>query len=257
MGSAPSRSWDGNRVGSRLWMGDAARLLRTNVSAYGGPVWLVTVTAPGADVLPWDGVRVELQAAHDWNATAGDRWSELHRRARQVVRRSGHDVVIIGGAWQMHRRGVLHLHLILGFALGPDRAAAWSYVNALRARTAAHGFGFVDARDRDGKAGRSGVFEHPERAAGYLTRYLTQSSQFLGALGLPARPRRLLWVTRRMTQQTGCTMGRLRRARYLYVIRSGRSVIARAGGLPEWFRDARELAAVSALLAAPGGARAP
>lgn len=244
-----------------------------NLLAYGGPIMLVTFTGPGvARGLPWaciaDGcegacretpgsgcsvcgcLHTDPSAAAEWNRTAQSRWSELHRRASQDVKRAGYEHVQIGGAWQMQGRGVLHGHLAEGFKWR-HRAGTWAYVNALRARSAEFGFGTIDARDRDGKAGRSGVFEVPERAAAYLSGYLGNSSQFLAAIASENRPARLAWVSSKMTMQTGCTMRRLRRARYLYVIRSGRSIIALAGRLPEWFKDAHELQLVSSLLAAP------
>lgn len=241
-------------VGGRLWFGDVRRVLMTNLLAYGGSVWLVTITAPGSDLLPWgeDG-KVVLHAAHEWNRTAPKRWSQLHRRAQQEVRRAlGDGDTVLAYAWQMQRRGVLHLHLVLGFDTGHERSVAWRYVQELRARAREHGFGFIDARDRDGRAGRSTVME-PHRAAGYVSRYLSDSSQMVEAINAKHRPARLIYVTRRLTRSTSCTMTRLRRARYLYMIRAGRSsIVAEAGRLPAWFRDQAELIRVQSLLAAPG-----
>lgn len=236
-----------SRVGSSVWFGDVKRLLLTNLLSYGGSCWLVTVTAPGEDVLPWDGRRVVQHAAHEWNKTAQRRWSELHRRALQATRRAGHDVRSLARVWQMQKRGVLHLHLVLGVDSPADAAAARRYVLELRRRSTEFGFGFIDARDRDGKTGRSTVMA-PERAAGYLSSYLGESSQLREAIALRERPRRLVWVASSLTGSTYCTMRRLRRARFLYVIRSGRSVLALAGRLPEWFSDPHEHAAVSGLL---------
>lgn len=243
-----------NQVGGRLWFGDVRRALFTNLLAYGGRVWLLTVTAPGADVLPWDGRQVEQHAAHEWNRTAARRWRELHRRALQETGRAGHSVTRLARVWQLQSRGVLHLHLVVGVDSVEELAAARYYVHELRARAREYGFGFIDARDRDGKTGRSTLME-PERAAGYLSRYLGESAQLVQALQLAHRPHRLIWIAPALTSSTSCTMRRLRRARYLYVIRTGRSVIARAGRLPAWFGDQVELARVSGLLtvAAPAG----
>lgn len=240
-------------VGGRLWFGDVRRLLMTNLLAYGGNVWLVTVTAPGADLLPWgEGRKVEPQAAHEWNRTAPKRWSELHRRAQQEVKRAhGDNCTFLAYAWQMQGRGVLHIHLALGFSTARERALAWRYVQELRERTRQFGFGFVDAVDRDGRSGKSRVLE-PHRAAGYMSRYLADSTQLVEAIASKDRPARIIYVTNRLTQQTSCTMSRLRRARFLFWIRRGESsVVARAGRLPLWFRDQRELVRVQSLLAAP------
>jgi hypothetical protein len=235
-------------VGSRIWFGDVKRLLLTNLLAYGGSCWLVTVTAPGDDQLPRDeSGKVVLHAAHEWNRTAQRRWSELHRRALQATRRAGFDVKSLARVWQMQSRGVLHLHLVLGVGQVAEHAAARRYVQELRARSDQFGFGFIDAVDRDGKSGRSRVME-PHRAAGYLSHYLGESSQLREAIALEDRPRRLVWVSSSLTRATSCTMGRLRRSRLLYVIRRGDSVLALAGRLPRWFGDPIEYAAVAGLL---------
>lgn len=238
----------GNRVGSRLWFGDVRRLLLTNLLAYRGSCWLVTVTPPGKEVLPWDGQKVELHAAHEWNRTAARRWSELHRWAAQATARAGHDLSSLARVWQMQSRGVLHLHLVLGVESPAEQAAARYYVACLRRRSREFGFGFIDAVDRDGKSGKSRVME-PHRAAGYLSHYLGESSQLVQAIALDARPQRLVWISTRLTMLTGCTRRRLRRARFLWSIRNfGPGVLRYAGELPVWFRDPLELARVSGLL---------
>ena len=239
-----------NRVGSRLWLGDVRRLLFANLDVYGGRVWLVTVTAPGADLLPWDGRTIETAAANEWNRTAAARWRELHRRAYQATRREfGPDVLqTLARVWQLQKRGALHVHLVLGFDSALEVAAARFYVACLRERNREFGFGYVDARDRDGRTGRSTVME-PRRAAGYLSRYLGESAQLLGAIALVFRPRQMIWVANRLKRASGVTMRRLRRARYLWWIRRGESrVFMLAGRLPVWFRDPIELAAVQSLL---------
>lgn len=215
----------------------------TNLLGYGGTVWLVTVTGPGHDVLPAG----DTAARDEWNRTAPARWSELHRRAQQASRRAGWAVNLLGYAWQLQKRGVLHVHLVLGANTHYEHAAARRYVDELRARTREHGFGFVDAVDRDGKSGKSRMME-PHRAAGYLSRYLSDSSQFMEALSMRNRPSRLVWITPRLTRATLCTRRRLRRVRYLWHIRNGTSTaLAIAGQLPRWFADPFEYQAVSAL----------
>jgi hypothetical protein len=176
----------------------------------------------------------------------------MHRRAQQNVRRRlGDGDTVLAYAWQLQARGVLHLHLVLGFDSPREQAVAWAYVRELRRLAPEHGFGFIDARDRDGKRGRSMVME-PHRAAGYVSRYLGESAQLVQAIALAYRPQRLVYVARRLTTVTGCTRRRLRRARYLWWLRqSAVSVVRYAGELPAWFTDAREYALVNSLLAAP------
>jgi hypothetical protein len=229
-------------------------MLRANLHAGPDQVALVTITAPGADVLPWDGDHVEATAAVIWNRTAAERWSKLNRACRERLRRADLKSPLLSYVWQLQRRGVLHAHLVLDFGHDDDKAATYAYVQALRDLATEYGFGFIDFRDRDGRAGRSSVM--PRRvAAGYLSRYAAKGGQLAEAAALPARarPRRLLYVSRRLTAVSLCTMRRLRSVRFLYWIRSGNSSVlfARAGRLPDWFGDPTEYGAVCALAQAP------
>lgn len=220
------------RVGSNLWLGDVKRLLRSNLTAAAERLWLVTVTAPGQAVLPCDhvtcgekgphpqrssdGCRVDAGHAATWNRSAARRWREVNRQAQQTVRRRlGHPSPVVAGVWQLQARGVLHLHLLLAFDTDADRLAAHAYVSELRRLCPLHGFGYVDARDRDGKAGKSGVME-AAKAAGYVSRYLGESTQFVAAIATRERPRRLVYVASRVTRSTHVTMRRLRRSRHLW-----------------------------------------
>lgn len=236
-------------------MGDVQRMLRANLAVTSADrVALVTITAPGAEVLPWSQDfpgRVVPECAVEWNRTAAQRWSALNRACRERLRRAGHKSPLLSYVWQLQRRGLLHLHLVLAFGHGEDEQAARAYVAALKELARNYGFGFVDFRDRDGKAGRSSVMPR-EIAAGYLSRYSAKGGQLAEAAALEpgARPRRLLYVARSLTARSLVTMRRLRRVRYLWWIRRGQSsVLARAGSLPRWFGDSDELAAVIALAA--------
>jgi hypothetical protein len=233
----------------------------TNLLSYGGAVWMVTVTAPGKDVLPEDpeatywnakqrkwSPKVVPHAAHEWNASAQERWSELHRWAYQATcREFGVGVKSLARVWQMQGRGVLHNHLCLGVGSPREHAIARYYVAKLRERTAEFGFGYIDARDRGPKS----TVMARERAAGYLSSYTAYSSQLVEAVAVKDRPRRLVWVSPDLTADTFCTMRRLRRVRYLHVIRSGNRLFANAGRLPHWFRDQVELPKVQALYTPP------
>jgi len=111
-------------------------------------------------------------------------------------------------------------------------------------------FGYIDARDRAGKIGKSTVMEG-RRAAGYLSKYLGESSQLRRAVALKHRPRRLVWVSRSLTARTSVTMRRLRRTRHLWATRAGLCPP------PIWAMDYVELVKVSALLRNPVMAQAP
>lgn len=235
-------------------MGDVQRMMRANLAAGPDRVALVTVTAPGADVLPWDGSHVEARAAVEWNRTAARRWSKLNRTIRERLRRAGYASPLLSYVWQLQRRGVLHAHLVLAFGHGDEEAAARLYVAALRELAPAHGFGFIDFRDRDGKAGRSSVMPR-EVAAGYLSRYAADSGQLVEAARLEVRPTRLVYVSRSLTSVSLVTMRRLRRVRYLWVLSKLPAAavfsLARIGHRPRWLSDPVEFAAVASLARAP------
>lgn len=256
-------SWSKNRAGSYLWLGDVTRCLMQNLSQAGEAVALITVTAPGSQFLPWAcsqdhvhsgklGCKASESHAREWNASAQRRWSALHRAASQSVRRQlGRGFPLLAIEWQMQARGVLHVHVVGSWETELDRIGVKLYVAELRRLTASHGFGYVDFRDRAGKTGKPSVMA-AHRAGSYLSRYLGESSQLLEAVQAKHRPRRLVYITPKLTTRTGCTMRNLRRVRYLHVIRSGRSsVIALAGTLPAWFKDRSQLAVIEALYRPP------
>jgi hypothetical protein len=235
------------RVGGNLWLGDVKRLLRSNLTAAADRLWLITVTAPGQAVLPCahatcghkgphsqrsaEGCRVDAGHAATWNRSAARRWREVNRQAQQNVRRRlGHPSPVVAGVWQLQARGVLHLHLLLAFDTDADRLSARAYVDELRRLCPLHGFGYVDARDRDGKNGKSTVME-AAKAAGYVSRYLGESTQFVAAIATRERPRRLVYVASRVTRSTHVTMRRLRRSRHLWSYR------ARLCAPPHWLRS--------------------
>lgn len=247
-------------------MGDVTRLLRENFSAGPEHVWLLTVTAPGAHRFPCspatcghkgkhvqrqaDGCRVDPRAAEGWNRTCEKRWSEVHRRARQRVRRQGLNLAFLARVFQMQARGLLHVHVAVGYEGTEQQLAAIAYMKALKELAPQFGFGFVDGRNR---GGGSTVMAR-ERAANYLSPYLggsavsmAEQSQFGKAVSsrVVHRP---VFVSHVLTQTTRCTMRNLRRVRFLYWIRSGRSIFAQAGRLPAWFRNPVEYQAVVRLL---------
>src|SRR5829696_7515820 len=165
-------------------MGDVARLLRENLAVGPESVWLLTATAPGAKVLPCstytcgkkgrhaqrsrDGCRVDGRAAQEWNRTCSYRWSQLHRRARQVVRRQGLDLFFVARVFQMQVRGVLHVHVVVGHETQEQRDAAWAYRQALKDLAPEWQFGNVDGRN----VGDGSTVMRRERATSYLSPYL-------------------------------------------------------------------------------------
>jgi hypothetical protein len=215
------------------------RKLRENVRAYGGLVCMVTLTAPGEDGgLLWDrsqcrhaegercsgrkGCRVVRGLAVLWNEGSRRWWRELNRIAKQradrVVRGLGYErrCGLVVYAWELQKRGVWHLHIVLPMETAPERAWSRAYASALRELGPSRDFGFVDTKPLD----------HPQearRVAGYLSKYLAKWNGD-GKLELSetvtAAGRTLLnYVSRDLTGLTGCTMRTLRLARLVWAHR--------------------------------------
>lgn len=199
-----------------LWAGDTRRRLLANISAYDGPVALVTVTAPGKARLP------NREAMWRWNTTAPARWRELHRAAAQIARRKHGKLTLLAWTWEYQRRGALHKHPVLGVKTARELAAAHTYVQALHDLAGVYGFGFVDrGRAHGGK--RSLEVIPAERAGRYVAKYLSP----LDAAGKPTMsetvtrpdvPPLVAYVSRTLTLQTGVTMRYLRWCRLAFVL---------------------------------------
>jgi hypothetical protein len=219
-----------------LWAGDQRRKLFVNLGHYAEvqpvdrkpSVVLLTVTAPGADALPWDehhcrglgehrhsgtlGCRVRSSPARDWNAAAAGRWRDLHRAAYVRCRREGLRPHLLTRVWEMQHRGVLHVHPVLAFTTPGDRRAARRYVAHLAELAPSFGFGFVDRKLQP---------MHARAAAAYLSAYFVtgrrEKAQLHQSVMHPAMPRSIVHVSTRLTRATGCTMRRLRLHRFVHV----------------------------------------
>jgi hypothetical protein len=209
--------------------------------AYGGLVSMTTLTAPGvAAGLVWDearcthppdvkcdgriGCKVVQAAADQWNESSRRWWRELNRIAKQHadrrVRALGYHKRggLLAYGWELQKRGVWHLHIVLGMRTAPEREWARAYVDALRRLGPSKGFGFVDekplARPREAT-----------RGAWYLSKYLAkwqpdgtlEVSETVTAAGRTL----LTYVSRDLTTLTGCTMRGLRNARLVWAWREG------------------------------------
>jgi hypothetical protein len=247
--------WHGGRCKRRdcpayapIYLRDQAERLRENLSAWQGKTCLVTLTAPGADVLPWDptrcppgehkcsgklGCRVDWLAAARWNGTVTKQLWDLLKPARERTRRKHGEnaVVVLAYVCEAQRRGVFHPHVVLGYRTAADRAALETFVNALRQLRGEYGFG----------RGRHGSFDggKPDRFKGsdagrYISKYLRPDgakSCFVPLLEAVGRitPRdpitgrhknlvRPVFVSPRLTKITGITMGFLRFCRRVFML---------------------------------------
>jgi hypothetical protein len=224
-----------------IWARDTMRKIRENLRMYGGLVCMCTLTAPGeAAGLVWDrslcahrpgepcdgrkGCRVVDGAAELWNERSRGWWRELNRicklRADRKLRRLGHDKK--GGLllyeWELQKRGVWHLHFVLGMETAVEQVWAREYARAMRELAPAKGFGFVDVRP----------LRHPEpaeRVARYLSKYLAKYKRD-GSMEVTetvqAAGRTLLnFVSRKLTARSGVTMRALRNVRIAWAWKKG------------------------------------
>lgn len=223
---------------SGLWAGDVRVKLFAAVRAYGdlckvreARVLLLTVTGPGKEAgLVWDpsvcedkgphrhsgleGCKVAAAPAAAWNERAPTWWTELHRQASQAAHRAtGRRPVLIARPWELQRRGILHVHPLLGYSTPAERAAADAYQRELAERAQRHGFGYVD-RKRQVRA--------PSAAAAYLSSYFVAGKKgkmtLRESVTCRSMPHSIVYVNPALSQHSGVTMRSLRLRRYAWRI---------------------------------------
>ena len=198
---------------------------------------MFSVTAPGADLYPFDpqfcshspsqrcsgalGCRVDPEAAAAFNKNAGRWWSELHRAAKvRADRATGHKGKLLARVWEKQKRGLAHVHGVIGVQSPFERAWAEAYVTALREMAPRYGFGFVDGWHKIGRK-----FWPGQQAGGYLSSYFVRGTGRKSAItenvAAGDLPRLVVFVSRDLTRATGCTMRGLRLARRLWSAREG------------------------------------
>lgn len=240
-----------------LWAGDQNRRFWSNLLHYGDTipdrfearVALVTITAPGADQLPWDtrycepdplggrvqtnvfdalgglireveqhrphrhsgdkGCAVEYKAARAWNEWAPHEWTRLNRAAMTAVARLGFKSPLLAYVWEFQKRGVLHLHCVCAFSTPEELAATRAYQAELVRLASAYLFGRVDSEERPRTVAR---------AADYLSRYLVRGGRgskptIQETVTRADAPTLVAYVAPRLTKATGVTMGFLRSKR--------------------------------------------
>jgi hypothetical protein len=223
------------------WVRSWEAITKLNIGALGGSVVLITITAPGADRLPWScekehhhsgarGCRVKADHADVWAQHAPEQWKRLRDAARLVVKRAGLPTaaLVLERVWEPQKRGVPHLHVIAGARTLVEREAAERFHAELVRLAPEYGFGEQLHITKPMTAAE---------AARYLAGYLLGRSRRKGTIrDNLADPRMkrytLIWITpaigsisrgERMTawrerlglrEGTGLTMRRLRYARW-------------------------------------------
>jgi hypothetical protein len=234
------------RICGQRWARNVYVVLSRNLDCVGAVV-MVTLTAPGEDVLPWDrelcthgpgvdcagkrGCKVQARALREWAGggpayvtddgveygRGGDvaqwRWKQAH----DVARKAAPDARLLARVWEPQRRGVPHLHVILAAGRPCDRIAANAYARALVAAAPRYGWG---PQHRIGKP-QSGA-----DAARYLASYLTGRNSRKASIRENIADRRLpsslVYVSADLTRITGVTMRRLRLVRWFRAATRGR-----------------------------------
>jgi hypothetical protein len=174
---------------------------------------------------------VDSTAAAQWNATVAKRLGELLKAAREQTRRKHGKarVEVVGYVCEAQQRGVFHPHLVLGYRTAGDRAALDTFIDALRRKRGAYGFGTGSRGSFDG--GKPDRFTAAD-AARYVSKYLRPDrakTSFVPLLEGVSRvtPRnpltgrheqlvRPVYVSTALTRITGVTMGFLRYRRYAF-----------------------------------------
>lgn len=217
---------------------------------------MFTVTAPGSDLYPFDprfcshrpvercsgrrGCRVAPEVAAAFNRRAGKWWSELHRVAKtRADRATGHRGKLLARVWEKQKRGLAHVHGVIAVGTPVERTWAETYVEALGALSQRYGFGFVDGWHKIGRKFWPGA-----QAGSYLSSYFAGGRGRKSALTRNVQagdlPRLVVFLSRHLTAQTGCTMRSLRNARRLWASRQGLIAPPRVT-LSEWLAAAAML----------------
>jgi hypothetical protein len=230
-----------------IWARDTRRRLFENLRIVPLTV-MFSVTAPGADVYPFDpsfckhgpgvrcsgtiGCRVEPRLAAAFNRKAGKWWSELHRAAKvRADRATGHKGKLLARVWEKQKRGLAHVHGVIAVGTLEERAWAEAYVGALRALAPSKGFGFVDGWNKIGRKFWAGA-----QAAGYLSSYFVRGygrkESITETVKAGDLPRLVAFISRDLTQRTSVTMRNLRIARTVWAWLTG--LMKRPEGLSDW-----------------------
>jgi hypothetical protein len=218
------------------WARDTRRRLMENLRIVPLTV-MFSVTAPGADIYPFDprfcshlpsqrcsgarGCRVDPEVAMAFNKQAGRWWSQLHRASKtRADRATGHKGRVLTRVFEKQRRGLAHVHGVIAVGTPAERAWAEAYLHALAALASRYGFGFVDGWEK-----LSRKFWPGEQAGAYLSSYFVRGKGRKSAITENVKagdlPHLVVFVSRDLTTFTGCTMRNLRNSRRIWASRAG------------------------------------
>jgi len=218
------------------WARDTRRRLLENLRIVPLTV-MFTVTAPGADIYPFDprfcshspsqrcsgaaGCRVDPDVATAFNRMSGKWWSQLHRAAKvRADRATGHKGRVLTRVFEKQRRGLAHVHGVISVAQPIECSWAQAYLLALAEMAPRYGFGFVDGWEKVSRK-----FWPGDQAGAYLSSYFVRGRGHKSAITENVLsgdlPHLVVFVSRELTAKTGCTMRALRNTRRLWACRQG------------------------------------
>jgi hypothetical protein len=213
------------------WVKDIRRVIMAAVIEAACRVRLVVLTAPGADVLPWDedkctivgehkhsgplGCRVQQGPRDRWEEAFPGNWKRLREAGSQRCRRLGYPSPLVSWVDEDQGREVFHRNVLL-----EDTPAGRAFHAAMVLLAPRYGFGFVDRKVKR---------YEPLHAVNYLCGYLAggasgkraRKTDVTAAAARAKRGRRVWVVSPRLTKRTGCTRRSLRRGRQVWAARQG------------------------------------
>lgn len=246
-----------------IWARDRLITILHPLNEYHGRVGMITITAPGSDLLPWQqhpedvhedecsgrhGCVVEKEARDRWNASVSWRRSRMHQAMQNQLRLKG--PVILVRAWEPQKRLLAHCHEIVPVEyLGP-------MVRWLKANAAGYGFGFID----DGRNSRRGIKPGATaaQAGAYLGSYIGKKGKVAGVLEAVQEgviPERTFHVGPQVSR--GFTMRFLRLKRRAWAVMNQGALVPMWVTAIEWGRALEAIGAASSnrdppMVAVPG-----
>ena len=168
------------------------------------------------------------------------------------MRKAGYEVdpsaCLLIQTLEPQRRGLDHVHLVLGHCTKLEKAFARFFVNALARKSAAHGLGFVDGYRH--ALWKQRQYQGPEQAgrvARYLSKYLNKEAA--GDWLRAKAGQRVFYVAPWLSRAAGASMRLARLARVVWA--------ASRGYVPMPRIEDEDREAVAAFLLGPTAARAP
>jgi hypothetical protein len=158
------------------------------------------------------GCRVRISRSAPWNESAAKRWRDLHRQVYQRCRRERLRPRLLARVWEMQKRGLLHVHPVLGCSTPSEKRAAERYLHHLEELRERYGFGYVERKQR---------VREPRAAAAYLSSYFITGKGRKASLEQSVQsnwmPHSIIHVSQELTKRTQITMRTLRLKRFLWI----------------------------------------